>query len=162
MASQIATGLLTKQIFGLLQETFEKVEGIYLDGGTSLAETLATVSAQQASLPAVEGGSTIAAHVQHMRFYLTILNDYMDGKWQEKIDWKQSWLLKSVTESEWDTLRQGLRDDYESLKAHLQGFADWNDERRIGGAIAIVAHTAFQLGAVRQIALMVRGKSQTG
>jgi hypothetical protein len=97
-----------------------------------------------------------------MRFYLTILNDYMDGKLHEKVDWKRSWLLKSVTENEWDTLRQGLRDDYEVLKTHLHGFTDWNDERRIGGAIAIVAHTAFHLGAVRQIALMAREKAQSG
>jgi hypothetical protein len=34
-----------------LEETFENVHGIYLDGATSLFETLATISAEEASVP---------------------------------------------------------------------------------------------------------------
>ncbi len=35
----------------MFDETFEQVQGMYLDKGTSLFETLATVTAEEASRP---------------------------------------------------------------------------------------------------------------
>ncbi|MEW6051555.1 MAG: DinB family protein [Candidatus Zixiibacteriota bacterium] len=157
MAENVANELITRQIFPILQETFEKVEGIYLDRGTSLCETLDTLSAAEASRPTTPGGTSIAGHVEHIRFYLRVMNDYMDGKFYEKLDWKQSWLVHTVSEQEWTELRQRVRDDYRGLLAHLQSFPDWNDERRLGGVIAVVAHTAFHIGAIRQMVKVVRG-----
>ena len=40
----------TKAILMLLEETFEKVEGFYLDKNTSMFETLAGISAEEASV----------------------------------------------------------------------------------------------------------------
>ena len=69
MPLQIDNELFTKQVYALLQETFEKVEGIYLDRGTSLFETLASVTAVEASRPITETGTSICAQVDHVRFY---------------------------------------------------------------------------------------------
>ena len=157
MPQTISTELFTGNLQALLKETFEKVDGIYLDGGTSLSETLTGITAEQASRPTVEGGATIAGHVEHLRFYIRILRDYIDGKWHEKVDWNQSWLCHAVSQAEWDTIRSGLMDDYQRLKAHLSGIADWNDDHRLGGAMAIVIHTAYHLGAIRQMMKVVKG-----
>lgn len=151
MSQPISGDLFAKNLLALFEETFEKVGGIYLDGGTSLLETLKTISADTASRPTRESGTTIAAHVIHARFYLQVLRDYMDGKWHETVDWKGSWSQSSVTENEWDILRQQLEDDYRGIIAYLKGIDNWDDERRLGGALAIAIHTAYHLGSIRQI-----------
>lgn len=156
MAVATKTDLLKKQILTLLEEAFEKVHGIYLDGGTSLLETLATVSAEEASKPAVVGGTTIAGHAAHIKFYLNVTADYVDGKELGKLDWKQSWLVSSVTSAEWDTLRKELKKIYAALLTRFKGFRNWNDEKRLGGAMGIIAHTAFHIGAIRQIMRAVK------
>lgn len=153
---QIDSKIATDLIFALLTETFEKVDGIYLDGGTSLLETLAGISAEEASTPIVAGGTTIAGHVDHARFYMSVIRDYMEGKWHDKVDWPGSWKTKTVTEAEWDALRKSLDDDYRALRGHLEGIADWNDEERFGGAFGIIVHTAFHLGAIRQMVKVVK------
>jgi len=151
MSTQIESKLFTKEIFALLEEIFAKVHGIILDGGTSLTETLEKISANEASRPTTETGTSITSQVDHVRFYLQVLNDYIDGKRQEKIDWQGSWKRKSVSESEWNSLRQQVKDDYKILMERLNSITDWNDERRLGGALGILAHTAYHLGAIRQI-----------
>ena len=75
----------------------------------------------------------------------------MDGKWSDKVDWKQSWLRKNVTEREWTEIQAQLKTEYRQLQGHLKGFADWNDDRKLGGSLAIIVHTAYHLGAIRQI-----------
>ncbi len=51
MADQPVIELFKKALLDCLEETFERVSGIYLDSGTSLFETLEGVSAEEASRP---------------------------------------------------------------------------------------------------------------
>lgn len=146
---------LTKPLFALLTETFDKTAGAYLDRDTSLLNTLDTLNAAQASKPTIPGGTTIAGHVFHVRFYLRAINDYMEGKWYENLDWKESWTLSTVTDAEWEELRRNMRGDYAALMKRLGEIGDWSDEKRLGGAMAIIAHTAFHLGAIRQMTKLV-------
>ena len=80
----------------------------------------------------------------------------MDGKPAGKIDWSQSWLRKEVSDSEWDDLRKQLGEDLRKIRARIAGITDWNDDKRMGGALAIIAHTAYHLGAIRQILKAVK------
>ena len=48
MTKQIAIKHLPEILFKALDETFDQVHGIYLDRGTSLFETLETISAEEA------------------------------------------------------------------------------------------------------------------
>ena len=156
MPSDINFGLFKKTIDSFVEETIIDVKGSYLDKGTSLTETLAEVSAEEASRSTIEGGTTVAGHTAHVRFYFDVLRRYMDGTLKEKIDWKKSWLVTEVNESEWDKLRKNLADDYNDIQTRLGGIENWNDERNLGGAMAIIAHTAFHLGAIRQILRVVK------
>ena len=72
MPNQIPTSEVAAGFRFLLEETFESVHGAYLDPGTSLFETLATISASQASQP-MGDCATIAAHVAHVHYYLGVL-----------------------------------------------------------------------------------------
>ena len=81
MSKQIATDVFKKELFDLLEETFERVQGIYLDKGTSFFETLETISAVEASRPVSATCASIAAQVEHVRFYLQVL---LEGCLQQK------------------------------------------------------------------------------
>jgi hypothetical protein len=45
MSTQIQTDHFTKALYALLDETFDNVQGYFLDKGTSMFESLATISA---------------------------------------------------------------------------------------------------------------------
>ena len=156
MAQQIPLSLFTDELFPLLEETFEKVNGIYLDKGTSLFETLDTVSAEEASRPVSASCASIAGQVEHVRFYLQVLQDYMQQKEVGKVDWAASWYLKTVTSEEWAALKQRLRSAYQDLTALVKGFDTWQGESELGGALAIVVHTAYHLGEIRQALCVIK------
>jgi len=156
MTKQIEAQRFASEVYDLLDETFEQVHGIYLDGGTSLFETLETVSAEEASRPVSDRCASIAGQVEHVRFYLEILEKYMRGEEVGKVDWQGSWYLKSVTAGEWEALKGRLRDRYESVLSLIKSFEAWDGENDIGGALAIVVHTAYNLGEIRQAMCTVK------
>ena len=139
--------------FVLLKETFEgpphDTGSAYLDKNAGLFQTLDALNAKDASASAVPGAPTVAAHCEHVRFYVLALHDFIRGA-TGKIDWTQSWLVHAVTPAEWDDLRANLRRAYADLAAHLRSLEHWGDEE-IGDGLAIVVHTAYHLGAIRQL-----------
>jgi hypothetical protein len=80
MPQQLPLERFTNELYPILEETFERVNGIYLDRGTSLFETLDTIAAEQASRPVSADCASIAGQVEHVRFYLEVLQQYMEGK----------------------------------------------------------------------------------
>lgn len=143
----------TNSFYQLLKETFEgpppETGSAYLDKGAGLFQTLDGLDAEAASRAVVPGAPTIAAHCEHVRFYVTALHEFMRGA-TDKIDWRRSWLVQSVTPSEWDALRAELRRAYADLTEHLRSVEVWGDEE-VGDGMAILVHTAYHLGAIRQL-----------
>jgi hypothetical protein len=148
----IAKDDFLKSILYLLRETFEgSPEGqgsAYLDRGVGIFATLEKVSAEDASR-AVRA-TTIAAQTEHAKFYLDRIAEFMTGR-TEKVNWEQSWLIETVNETEWNHLREGMRTSYENVLRTFAAVETW-DEDKIGESIAIIAHTAYHLGAIRQLA----------
>jgi hypothetical protein len=146
-----------KDVLFILAETFEgSPDGqgsAYLDRGIGIFPTLAKLSAEDVSR--YSGATTIAAHTEHAKFYLDRLCELMNGK-TEKVNWEQSWLIETVNETEWNHLREGMRKSYENVLHCFAGIETWNQDN-IGEAIAIIAHSAYHLGAIRQI---VKSKSE--
>ncbi len=132
-------------------------QGIYLDRGTSFFETLETISAEEASRPVSAGCACIAAQVAHVRYYLKVL---LDGcllkKKIDRPDWPSSWQLKQVTPDEWQALKQDLRHTQQSVLAAMNDLDVWEGEDDIGASLAILAHTAFHLGQIRQSLCVVK------
>jgi hypothetical protein len=147
---QIPVELFTKEFFEIFDETFEEVHGIYLDRNTSLFETLATVSSEEASRPVSERCACIAAQVFHVRFYLEVLESYMRGNPVGRVDWQESWQLKHVTPEEWDSLKSSLKDTYRRVRDLMKSFDTWQGEDDIAGALAVLVHSAYHLGEIRQ------------
>ncbi len=151
MADTIPAKLFTEELVALLTETFESVQGIYLDGGTSLLETLAGITAEEASIPVGNKCATIAAQVAHVSFYLDVLDRYIKTGQNERLDWGEIWrTVRGVTPAEWDASRERLRQAYLRTMEMVKNYDFWETENSVGGALGILAHTAYHLGEIRQ------------
>lgn len=136
----------------LLRETFEgSPEGqpsAYLDRGVGFFLSLDDVSAEAASKDV--HGTTVAAHTEHAKFYLDRLCEYINGRTQP-VNWEDSWLIETVSDAEWEALRASARNSYENALRCLAEDRAWS-EMQIGMAMGLIAHSAYHLGAIRQIA----------
>jgi hypothetical protein len=151
MPTTISTAHFTSELILLLTETFESVRGIYLDRGTSLTETLAGITAEEASIPVGGQCATIAAQVTHVCFYLDILFRYIKTGQNEPVNWGEIWrTVREVTPEEWNALQERVRQTYERTKEMIQSYDRWDTGGSLAGAMAIVAHTAYHLGEIRQ------------
>jgi hypothetical protein len=151
MSSQISSEHFTKSLYMLLDETFDNVQGFYLDKGTSMFETLATISAEEASIPVGGKCATLAAQVKHVAFYLDVLDENVRTQKFEPVDWDKIWReVTAVSPEEWQTIQSELRESYNRIKQLVNDTAEWDNERVIGGAIAMIVHTAYHLGEIRQ------------
>jgi hypothetical protein len=140
-----------KELLGLLDETFEHTHGFYLDRDCSLLETVDGISASEASRPVSAGKASIAGHVEHICYYLRVLESEIRGKDFGELDWHESWEVKEVTDPEWESQKKRLRQIYQSVVMAIKGVERWGDEVDIGAPLAILAHTAYHLGAIRQL-----------
>lgn len=136
----------------LLREAFEgSPEGqpsAFLDRGVGFFSTIEDVTADAASTRV--NGTTIAAHTEHAKFYIDRLCEFINGR-TTTVNWEDSWLIETVNAEEWDALRMTVRRGYENALRCIADVDEW-DERRVGMAMGLIAHTAYHLGAIRQLA----------
>jgi hypothetical protein len=122
-----------------------------------LLRSLDRLSAASASAPVSGGGPSIAAHVDHVRYGLELLNRWSRGENPfADANYGASWRRTLVSDAEWTLLRDRLRAEAHAwLQAiqqprHLSG-------TELTGVLASVAHLAYHLGAIRQIDCSLRG-----
>ncbi len=157
MSKTISVEKFVGNLNEFFDETFEKVYGIYLDRATSLFETLETISAEDASKRVGGKCASIAGQVEHVRFYLEVLSRYMRQEEVGKIDWAESWWLTEVTEEEWEAVKGKLREQYESVRKLVNEIEDWEVGDLVSEGMAMVVHTAYHLGEIRQAMCTVVG-----
>ncbi|RIK39910.1 MAG: hypothetical protein DCC55_16715 [Chloroflexi bacterium] len=151
MSTQIQTEHFTQALYNLLDEVFDHVHGYFLDKGTSMFETLATVSAEEASVPVGGKCATLAAQVKHTAFYLEVVDRNVRSGTYEQVDWGEIWRTTSaVSPDEWAAIQGRLRAAYDGIRALLADMPAWSNEQSIGDVIATVVHTAYHLGEIRQ------------
>jgi hypothetical protein len=143
----------------LLIEIFEGPPGseayILNPGDPGLLRELAAISATTASKTLAPGRPPIAAHVDHIYYGLSLINRWLAGEenpWADA-DWKASWRITSVTDTEWKNLLDKLGLASVSWREASLKRREWAPVDA-AGAISIVAHTAYHLGAIRQILAM--------
>ncbi|HEX4469361.1 MAG TPA: hypothetical protein VH080_07485 [Gemmatimonadaceae bacterium] len=128
-------------------------------GDAGLLGSLDKISASDASRIHA-GGASIAAHVDHLRYGLSLMNQWRSGvanPWA-RADWTMSWRKTSVSNDEWKQLRTGLRDETHQWLDTL-GAARELDETQLTYMMASIAHLAYHLGAIRQMDRVIRGPS---
>lgn len=151
MSTQLQTEHFTHALYGLLDEAFDNVHGYFLDPGTSMFETLDTISAEEASVPVGGQCATLAAQVKHVAFYLDVVAQALRTGRFESQDWEVIWReTNAVTPEEWTALKAALRESYDRVRVVIDETAAWSGARQIGAAIGTVVHTAYHLGEIRQ------------
>src|SRR5262245_18789381 len=129
-------------------------------GDVGLLGSLDKLPAAEASRSA-DGGATIAAHAQHVRYGLSLMNrwgaeggdPFADATWE--VPWKTSF----VDAAQWKEIRDGLRDEAHRWLATLRSPRYVNDFE-LTGMISSIPHLAYHLGAIRQIAKETRGPKE--
>jgi hypothetical protein len=158
MSTPIPSAEFTKGLLDVLDEAFENVRGYFLDPGTSLFETLAEIDAAKASIPVGGRCATLAAQVAHINFYIEVLERYLQTGQNETVDWGEVWRsVSGVTPEEWTAAQERLKQTYRRIRAAAAAYPDWKDAGSIAGAIALVAHSAYHLGEIRQATCTLKG-----
>jgi hypothetical protein len=129
-------------------------------GDVGLLQSLDKLSAADASR-AVNDGATIAAHAQHVRYGLSLMNRWAIGGGNPFADatWDAAWKVSSVDATTWNEIRDGLRSEARRWLRVLQSSRDVA-EAELTGMVASVAHLAYHLGAIRQINKHTRGPKE--
>jgi hypothetical protein len=128
-------------------------------GDPGLLRQLDSIEASAASTRPMPGKTTIAAHVDHVRYGVWLLNRWAAGEanpWADA-DWNASWRRTVMGDDDWRALRNNLRHEAEAWRKHVTVRTEW-DDLAAAGALASAAHTAYHLGAIRQILAAHQGK----
>jgi hypothetical protein len=129
-------------------------------GDVGLLRSLDKLSATDASQSANDGAS-IAAHAQHLRYGLSLMNlwateggdPFSDAKWDE------AWKLDEVDTESWVEIRNGLRNESQRWLDALRMPREYSaDELR--AMVGSIAHFAYHIGAIRQIHKTTRGPTE--
>jgi len=127
-------------------------------GDVGLLASLERITADEAS--AIIGGSSIAAHVDHVMYYLALMNRWAAGEknpWRDA-DWKASWTRTSVTQDSWVALRHAFEIEVRRWLNTVQHPSDLT-ETELTSMLASIVHLAYHLGAIRQMDRRLRGPS---
>jgi hypothetical protein len=148
--------IFQRVLCNLLNEIFDGPPGgeayVLNPGDPGLLRQLDSVDATAASSRPMPGKTTIAAHVDHLHYGLTLLNRWAAGEPNPfaDSDWNASWQRTTVNDQQWRTLRDQLRSEANKWRSSVAARSDW-DDLTASGALSSAAHTAYHLGAIRQI-----------
>jgi hypothetical protein len=152
----------SRALAALLREIVEGIEpgggGYVLNSGdVGLLRSLAKITADEASR-STNGGATIAAHAQHVRYGLSLMNRWAreGGNPFADAQWDAAWKVTAVSADEWREIQRGLADEATSWR-DVVGAPRAASEVELTGLLASVVHLAYHLGAIRQIAKESRG-----
>ena len=112
---------------------------------------IAGVSASEASWSSHKNdpGTTIAAHVEHLRWILANANGALQGKLYQG-NWKESWNTFSADEAKWGQLKKDLKTEFETLLENIRKQDDLPGDY-LTGVMALIPHAAYHLGTIRQL-----------
>lgn len=159
MQSPDLTALALRNILNeLLDGAANDVAFVLNPGDRGLLKSLAALSAEQASKMPEAGGSSIAAHIEHLRYGLHVLNRWAGGDQNAfaNANYAASWRLTHVSDSEWANRVDQLRREATFWRANVVRPRDL-DEVEATGMIASVVHLAYHIGAIRQMDRVLRG-----
>jgi len=155
-----------------IQDAIATLVGELLDGSAKdsgwvlnpqdpgLIRSLSALSAADASEIPPGGRSSIAAHVDHVRYGLSLLNRWSQGEDPfPTADWSASWKRTTVDEAQWQSLLQQFQAEAREWQRAVRKPREFTDEE-LTGYMASAVHLAYHLGAIRQLNHAARGPVQ--
>ena len=151
---------ILENLFGELMHGVSGKGGFMLNvGDRGLLRSLERLSGAEASA-VTRTGSSIAAHVAHVTYGLSLMNRWSQGENPfTDADWAGSWKKVTVTDAEWEALRIQLRDEGARWLVVLRTPREVQDIE-LSGMIGSIAHLAYHIGAIRQINPKARGPAE--
>jgi hypothetical protein len=125
-------------------------------GDPGLLRSLDKLSATAASA-ITPTGSSIAAHVDHLRYGLSLMNRWSNGENAfDDADWTVSWRKTRVTAAQWKQLRDELASEAHQWQETLKKPRELS-QPELNSVAGSIVHLAYHVGAIRQIDLTARG-----
>jgi hypothetical protein len=156
------TAELAPSLHRLFSELVDGVGGrpggyILNTGDDGLLRSLDRLSAGDASRN-VNEGATIAAHAQHLRYGLSLMNEWATngGNPFANARWDEAWKISHVDDHAWKEIRDGLRGETERWLEILKTPREAAGVE-LTGLISSIGHFAYHMGAIRQIGKSTRG-----
>jgi hypothetical protein len=151
-----------RRLFSELVDGANNPKGAYIlnTGDIGLLRSLEALSSEDASRSS-SGGATIAAHAEHLRFGLSLMNRWIaeGGNPFANAQWDEAWKVAAVDGARWEEIRNGLRDEAHRWLQALSTPRDVNDVE-FTGLVSSIAHLAYHVGAIRQISKSARGPQE--
>jgi hypothetical protein len=157
MSTELAT-LISQSLRTLLNETMfhaNAAGGFILNRGEpGMVDTLKALSAETVCTRPSTGRKPIVSHANHVLFGWDLLNRAIQGEEGvfEAANWDEAWKLERVSDAEWQMLLAKLEKVGREILEHAPQNQHWN-EMMLTGIYASAAHTAYHLGAIRQMLL---------
>ncbi len=125
--------------------------------GAGMLASIDLLDARAASRVPPGCANAIAGHVGHMIFALDLFTRAARGEdVYSKAKWSESWNVKAVDAAQWDDLRARLRALIIDAISIVNGTPRLDSQDMVTGGVALVAHLAYHLGAIKQIENFVR------
>ena len=120
-------------------------------GDRGLLASLESLTAEDASSRS-GGRSSIAAHVDHLRYGLGLMNRWAAGEQNPfaTADYSASWERQVVAAREWRELLERLAREVRGWDKSIRQPREL-DRMALTGMIGSVVHLAYHLGAIRQL-----------
>jgi hypothetical protein len=94
-------------------------------------------------------GTTLAAHTDHIRYHMWGTNEWLYEGTFPTMDWNKSWEIQAVSEDDWHSIQEGLRNEYQRLLEKINHI-HWTEDLA-NELVGSLAHSAYHLGAIQQM-----------
>lgn len=121
---------------------------------SSLLGTTRHLTAEQAWLRPHGVAHSVAEHVAHLIVSIDVAMKYANGE-KPEVDWEQSWECGTADDGRWHTMQRTLREHHLRMRMMVHAGEPFEGKEALAGFIASVAHAAYHLGAIRQLAAII-------
>lgn len=147
-------------IIELLSEAYDGPRHPYTwfinnDPESGILGTIKKLKAEEASTPIIENGTTIAAHIEHLRWSLNKTNSLLNGE-DPTMNWSESWRVRRVDSEDWMLLIEQLSREFNRLVQSFSSGVSLASDEHLKEALALIPHAAYHLGAIRQMVLIIK------
>jgi hypothetical protein len=156
---ELAVTALLNVLNELIDGSSPEAAWLFNQDDRGLLAALSKLSAAAASAVPPSGGASIAAHVDHLRYGLELLNRWAQGEEPfADANYSASWSRTTVSEADWAQRQDDLRREAYAWREALKQPRNLGDFEQTA-IVASIAHIAYHLGAIRQIDRAARGPS---
>ncbi|MCC9605576.1 hypothetical protein LOC68_22255 [Blastopirellula sp. JC732] len=155
----VSADMIAQSLKALLGEALDggKPEGSWFinRNDPGLIRLLYRYSALEASTPPAPGRMPIAAHAEHLRYHLSLIEATLRGETDAfaNADWTAAWQVREIRDTDWHATIAEIEALGRVWLEACECPHDW-DQTMLTGAFASVAHLAYHMGAIRQIGLI--------